>query len=308
MGVAGDDGVDCWVETGVDVDDRARDVGALVHQDRVGDAALVEQHDDGLDALSLQLGHQGVGGLDLVEEVVALDAGGGHEGVGGLEGHADEADLDAVDLLDPVRGQRGGAALVDHVGRQPLEVGAGVGLIGEVAAVDRVAAAVLHAQQLGDALVELVVADAGHVEVHGVERFDRRLVVEQAAEGGGTPDEVAGGHGQAVLLAGPQLVEFGRKELGATGGYTVDGSGGVGLEMAVVVVEGQQLQLDQQTGGVGGSLGIGVVVRRRRHRGDQRHQQRECCGGENAKTSPGPGPGHPGAGGCIVTHVSPPCV
>jgi hypothetical protein len=44
-------------------------------------------------------------------------------------------------------------------------------------------AAVLHPQQLGDAFVELVVADARHVEVHHVERLDRRFVVEETGEG-----------------------------------------------------------------------------------------------------------------------------
>jgi hypothetical protein len=42
------------------------------------------------------------------------------------------------------------------------------------------AAAVLHAQQLGRALVELVVAHRADVDAHRVEGLDRRLVVEEA--------------------------------------------------------------------------------------------------------------------------------
>ena len=85
----------------------------------------------------------------------------------------------------------------DDVGGQPAEVRAGVaaGTPRRVAAVVRVAAAALHAQQLGHALVELVVADAGHVEAHGVERLDRRLVVEQPGQERRAADQVTGGHG-----------------------------------------------------------------------------------------------------------------
>ncbi len=88
----------------------------------------------------------------------------------------------------------------------------------EVAPVDRVTAAVLHAQQLGDALVELVIADTGDVEAHLVERLDRRLVVEQAREGGRAADQVAGGHGEAVTRwPCAQLVELGRQVLATAG-------------------------------------------------------------------------------------------
>ncbi len=102
-----------------------------------------------------------IGRFGLVEEVPALDAGGGDQGVGRFERHADESDLDALDLLHPVGRQRGLAgSLVDDVGGEPLEVGAGVRFTREVAAIDRVTAAVLHPEQFGDAFIELVVAHA----------------------------------------------------------------------------------------------------------------------------------------------------
>ncbi len=59
---------------------------------------------------------------------------------------------------------------LDDVRREPLEVGAGVWLIGEVAAVYRVTTAVLHTKQFGDPFVEFVIADTGHIELHRVQR------------------------------------------------------------------------------------------------------------------------------------------
>ena len=68
-----------------------------------------------------------------------------------------------------------------------------------LAAVYRVAAAVLQAQQLVDALVELVVADGGHVQAEQVERLDGRLVVEGGAQQRRGADHVAGADGQGLL-------------------------------------------------------------------------------------------------------------
>jgi hypothetical protein len=54
--------------------------------------------------------------------------------------------------------------LLEDVGREPLEVGPGIRLLRDVTAVLGMAAAVLPAQQLLGALVELVVADAANVQ------------------------------------------------------------------------------------------------------------------------------------------------
>ena len=76
VGVAGDERVDLGVEVVDDVDDRAGDPGALVvRRRRDRRAALVDQHDDRLDALRLELGDERVDRLDLVEELEAGDAG-----------------------------------------------------------------------------------------------------------------------------------------------------------------------------------------------------------------------------------------
>ena len=102
------------------------------------------------------------------------------------------ATLHAAEALDRVRREdRLAGRLVLHVGGEELEVGA-LERVAVLAAVDGMAAAVLHAQELGDALVELVVADAVEVEAEQVQRLDRRLVVEQRREERRGADEVAG--------------------------------------------------------------------------------------------------------------------
>ena len=53
-------------------------------------------------------------------------------------------------------------------------------------------APVLHAQQLGLALVELVIADGGDIKSHQRERLYRRLIVEQSGQKRARADEVAG--------------------------------------------------------------------------------------------------------------------
>ena len=252
--VARDDDVDRGIEQRVDPDDGARDAVARVDgaRSRRLRPALVQEHDDRLDALPLQLGDERVGGLGLVQEAPALDPGLSDERVGVLQRHADEADLHALDLLDPVRRKRRLAGgVVDGVRGEPLEVRSGVGRTGEVTPVDGMAATVLHAEELGDALVELVVADARHVEAHCVQRLDGRLVVEQARQERRAPDEVAGSDGEAVLLAGAELSQLRGEVLAAArerAGDVTRAGIRVRLQVPVVVVEPEQLNLDQLTG------------------------------------------------------------
>ena len=90
---------------------------------RALEAALVHQHDDGLDAAPAQLGHQRVDGVGLVAELEPGHAGGRDDGRRGLERHADEGHRHAVEALDAVgRQQRAAGGRLDHVGRQPLEL------------------------------------------------------------------------------------------------------------------------------------------------------------------------------------------
>ena len=66
------------------------------------------------------------------------------------------------------------------------------------------AAAALHPQQLGRALVELVVADRGEAEPEQVHRVDRRLVEEIGRGERRGADQVAGGDGDRVGMALPR--------------------------------------------------------------------------------------------------------
>ena len=116
----------------------------------------------------------------------------------------------ALDLPDRPRGEdRLAGVLVDDVRGEVGEVGAEE-RVAVLAAVDRVAAAVLQPQQLVDTLVELVVADRGDVQSEQVQRLDRRLVMERGADQRCGADHVAGADGQCLLALGlgigPQLL------------------------------------------------------------------------------------------------------
>ena len=86
-------------------------------------AALVEQHDDRLHALRLQLRHERVHGLRLVEEVDVRDAGRADDGRRPLERHADHANLETAEVMDRVgREDRLPVGLVLDVRREEVEL------------------------------------------------------------------------------------------------------------------------------------------------------------------------------------------
>ncbi len=88
-------------------------------------AAFVQQDDDGLDTLRAQLLRVTVRRLHLVGEVQPGHARRRDDARRVLERHADEADLDALHLVDGVRRQQRLAGRRDEgVRREVLEVGA----------------------------------------------------------------------------------------------------------------------------------------------------------------------------------------
>ncbi len=116
-----------------------------------------------------------------------------------LERQADERDLRVVDLLDLVgRQDRRVGALVEHVRGEILEDRTRERL--ELAGVGAGTPTVLHAQELADPLVELVVPDTRHVEPSGVHRVDRRLVVEEPRDERRRADQVPGADGDRVAV------------------------------------------------------------------------------------------------------------
>ncbi len=317
MGVTRDDGIDLGTERRVDCDDRSANALAAIDRQRAGDPPFVQQHDDRLDAAPLQTRHQPVGGLCLVEESVPGNAGRRNQRAGVFQRHADESDLHALDALDPIRRQGRAATAIQHVGSEPLEVRTGVRLVGEIAAVDRMAAAVLHAQQLGHSFVELVIADARHVEAQRVQRLDRRFVMKQPGECRRTPNQVASGNRQCMLVPHPQLSELGCKVLGTTGGQAIDSPGRVGRQMSVVIVESQQLQIDQESVVARGTPAVtqfgllrpwslqfgmrGALI----GGSSARHNQGECGHEDRNRANAGTAAG---AAGSVCSHRKPPAV
>ena len=66
------------------------------------------------------------------------------------------------------------------------------------------AAAILHAQQLGPAAIEFVIADRVEIEPDQVHRQDGRLVEEAGRDERRGADQVAGRDGETVGMAGAQ--------------------------------------------------------------------------------------------------------
>ena len=140
----------------------------------------------------LELGRDAVDRLDRVAEVETRDALRRDERRGLLGDRADDADLEPADLDDRVLVKRRGgrAALVD-VGAEQVEVRGLADPAGEV----------------GEAAVELVVADGAGLEAEGVEELDRRQVLLGGGGEGGGPDVVPGRQQRRRVLAelGPGL-------------------------------------------------------------------------------------------------------
>src|SRR5690606_4129374 len=204
-----------------------------------------------------------------------------------LQRHADEADPDAAELADRGAREQRPPLFVEHVRREvgelrPLERAI------ELARLARrvlLAAALLHAPELGDAAVELVVADGGETEPEAVERHDRRLVEEMGRDQRARADQVAGGDGDRVRLplaeprqrgaeprrsAEPVLPPLARGEPGLRTGR--------GFDVAVEIVEPEDLHgLDRGRlwkvgdGGAGSEPG-------KAHRGSEGPQARPGSG------------------------------
>jgi hypothetical protein len=128
------------------------------------------------------------------------------------------------------------------------------------------AAAVLHAQELSRALVELVVADRVDVEAELVHRLDRRLVVEERRQQRARPDEVAGGDDdRAPRVARLERLDVRGQVLDPAGRRPVD-EAARGLEVAVEVVDPDDLHVD----GPAPIVAAAVVPVPRRRRADER--------------------------------------
>ena len=146
-----------------------------------------------------------------------------------------------------------------------MEFRAGEGMW-SLTSVVRMAAAVLHPEQLGLALVEFVIADRSDRKPHHRERLDRRLVVKHRRQERARPDQIAGGDEDGVLVPLAQLLDQRRHVLGAAGGDSYLLGSVLGIidadaarrrtEIAVEIVDRENAQFDGRRGlGRGGQGG-----------------------------------------------------
>ena len=157
--------VDLGIERAVDLDDRARQIRSNASTSPgAGIAALVQQDDDRVTPFACRTGTSALAvSASSRKSYPWMPAAATSVSVASRVMPMNPTLMPSTFVI-----QYGGSGVLPvvvlHVGGEPLEVGAGVRLVREVAAVDRMTAAVLHAEQLGDTFVELVVADARHVE------------------------------------------------------------------------------------------------------------------------------------------------
>ena len=253
--VPADDQIHRWVELLDDVDDGAGDARAFVVVPG-REAAFMDQHDDGFHALGTQLRHQLVDRFGLIVEAQALDAAGRDDARRAAQREPDEGHGDAFEGLDLIGGEQGLAGLeVPGAGREVVVARAGEG-VRALAAGRRVAAALLLAQQLGRAVVELVVADGAHRQAHLAECLDRRLVVEQRREQRAGAYQVTG-RDEDVVRALRTEVAHDTRDIGRAAGMHGDGLAGVlriedpdalrrGQQIAVEIVQRQDADVDRR--------------------------------------------------------------
>ena len=164
-------------------------------------------------------------------------------------------------VADFVRRKHGlAAALLERAGGEIAKFRAGERMR-PLALVDRVAAAILHAQQFVLALVEFVIADGGNIQAHHRQRLDRRLVMEHRRQKRAGADQVAGRDEDRVPVSLAKLADQRRHMFGAAGrdGDLLRLVLGIGnrdparrrAKVAVKIVDRENAQVDG-----GGRLGV----------------------------------------------------
>ena len=219
---------------------------------RSGSSVVREQHDH-IGAVCDLLGHA-VRGRQFVTELDARDTRRGDHRSGVARHRADEADAHAVALLDVVFLQRGGlrAREVDvrtETELAPVEARRTEDAVG----------------QIGEALVELVVADCADVESRRAQGLDRRSVVgDERGEGRGA-DVVARRSEDRVRVLCGECAYRAREYRGARLAVAE-----VRLDPAVEVVQREHLDISEV---------IVDLEQRRRSRDLVRHGQQRSSGG-----------------------------
>ena len=172
-------------EDGVDVLGEARGRGGRV---------LMAEHDDDVGltvggVAVLELGGTGVGGGDRRAQGESGQGRGRHEGGKLIGDDTDEADAHTADFLDE--------------GSLAAALGAQGSRAGDVGGQDREVRGGQDARlQVGQALVELVVAQGGDIQGHRVERLHSGAVLEDGGDVGRSTHGVSGGDEQRVGVGG----------------------------------------------------------------------------------------------------------
>ena len=226
-----------------------------------GHATLVDEQHNECRPLLLELGHQAVNGLYLVNKLHALHPGGNHHAGRVSQGQADKAHFDAVHLPNRIARKQGFAGGFDnHIGRQVLKCSAGKLSVthasvfahhtGRAVGIGREASARLQAKQLLGAFVKLVVAHAGEVQAQVVEHFHRGFIMKQARGQRRSPNQVTRAHHQSASgVLGLELANQ-RSHKRRTTGVQALACGvlrishphrdGRGQDVAVHVIDGEQ--------------------------------------------------------------------
>ena len=212
--MARDDNVHSVVQTSDDLGEAAGQSRSAIVLTSVGAPTLVDQDDDGLDALFPQAGDKGVHRLRFVLKGHPLHGRLGHYGRGAFEGQSDERDAYTLIVSYGVgREDRVAGGVVNDVGSEELELSASEWVAVQIA-LDGMGAAALHPPELREALVELMVAHAVEVEPHKVHGLDGRFVVKESGNERRPSDEVARGDEHGVFDLGPRGGDVGSEEIG----------------------------------------------------------------------------------------------
>ena len=240
VGMTGDHQIHRIVEPDGDVCNRAGESRSAIVLPSVGEPALGKKHDDGFDALFLQLGHQGIDCFHLIFEGQARHPATGDNAWGLFQGQPDECHLHALVIPDGIGREDGFASgVIDDVGGEELEVGARKGIAVEVA-VNRVRPAMLHPQQLRYPLIEFMVAHAVDIQAHEIHGFNGGFVVEERRDQWRRSDEVPGRHEHGVLRSVGDGCEVGCQEVRSPN--PAEGTGR-SRDVAVEIIDRQDLEL-----------------------------------------------------------------
>ncbi len=214
--MAGDEQVDFIARALDDIDNRAGNTRAFVVS-AGWESAFMDDHYNGLDTLFLQFRNESINRIGFIVEVQHGYPGRSHDSGRAFQGHADEGDLNAFEGLDLIGRENGLAILLPgHILCQEAEVCTGK-IVTIQTAVHRMAATLLHADQLVDPLIELMISHGIEVQTHQVKGLDGGFIVEKGRNQGAGADHVACRNKDRVGICSTQVIDMSSQILDPTG-------------------------------------------------------------------------------------------